>query len=102
MAYLGIVPAQHSSGAKRRQGAITKADSPLTRRMLLERAWTYRLPTRVPAQMKTRLTGLPRADPVRMDPSGQVKMLSRTNALGRCASSRGKDRCATAPGTGAS
>jgi transposase len=38
MAYLGLMPSEHSSGSKRRQGAITKARSPLARRMLVERA----------------------------------------------------------------
>jgi transposase len=60
MAYLGLVPSEHSSGAKRRQGAITKSGSPLARRMLVEGAWTYRLPARVSAQMKPHLAGLPR------------------------------------------
>jgi hypothetical protein len=60
MAYLGLVPSEHSSGAKRRQGAITEAGSPLARRMLVEGAWTYRLPARVSAQMRPRLAGLPR------------------------------------------
>ena len=54
------MPSEHSSGAKRRQGAITKAGSPLARRMLVEGAWTYRLPARVSAHMKPRLEGLPR------------------------------------------
>jgi transposase len=60
MAYLGLVPSEHSSGSKRRQGAITKAGSPLARRMLVEGAWTYRLPARVSARMRPRLAGLPR------------------------------------------
>jgi transposase len=60
MAYLGLVPSEHSSGAKRRQGATTKAGSPLARRMLIESAWTYRLPARVSAQMRPRLAELPR------------------------------------------
>jgi len=55
-----LVPSEHSSGSKRRQGAITKAGSPLARRMLVEGAWTYRLPARVSAQMRPRLAGLPR------------------------------------------
>jgi transposase len=60
MAYLGLVPSEHSSGSKRRQGAITKTGSSLARRMLVEGAWTYRLPARVSAQMRSRLAGLPR------------------------------------------
>ena len=39
MAYLGLVPSEHSSGPKRRQGAITKAGNSAARRMLVEVAW---------------------------------------------------------------
>ena len=60
MVCLGLVPSEHSSGSKRRQRAITKAGSPLARRMLVEGPWTYRLPARVSAQMRSRLAGLPR------------------------------------------
>jgi len=47
MAYLGLVPSEHSSGERRRQGAITKAGNSHVRRMLVESAWAYRLPARV-------------------------------------------------------
>ena len=36
MAYLGLVPGEHSSGPRRRQGAITKAGNAPARRMLVE------------------------------------------------------------------
>jgi transposase len=76
MAYLGLVPSEHSSGAKRRGGAITEAGSPLARRMLVEGAWTYRLPARVSAQMRPRLAGLPRE--VRdMASRAQVRLCAR-------------------------
>jgi transposase len=39
MAYLGLVPSEHSSGERRRQGAITKAGNSHVRRMLVESAW---------------------------------------------------------------
>src|SRR3954452_9875770 len=42
MAYLGLVPSEHSSGTTRRQGAITKAGNGAARRMLIEAAWSYR------------------------------------------------------------
>ena len=42
MAYLGLVPSEHSSGATRRQGGITKAGNSAARRMLIEAAWSYR------------------------------------------------------------
>src|SRR5580658_6885174 len=41
MAYLGLVPSEHSSGATRRQGGITKAGNGAARRMLIEAAWSY-------------------------------------------------------------
>ena len=45
--FLGIVPSEHSSGGKRRQGAITKAGSGHARRLLVEAAHHYRHPPRV-------------------------------------------------------
>jgi transposase len=47
MAYLGLVPSEHSSGASVRRGGITKAGNVLARRVLIEGAWTYRMPARV-------------------------------------------------------
>jgi transposase len=44
MAYLGLVPSEHSSGSSVRRGGITKAGSVLARRVLIEGAWTYRMP----------------------------------------------------------
>jgi len=41
MAYVGLVPGEHSSGPKRRQGSITKAGNSAARRMLVEVAWQY-------------------------------------------------------------
>ena len=46
MAYLGLVPSEHSSGASRRQGAITKSGNAHVRRVLVEAAWNYRFPAR--------------------------------------------------------
>ncbi|PYQ15790.1 MAG: IS110 family transposase [Acidobacteria bacterium] len=42
MAYLGLVPSEHSSGGKRRQGALTLAGNSHVRRLLIEAAWHYR------------------------------------------------------------
>ena len=55
MAYLGLVPSEHSSGDKRRQGRITKAGNGHARRMLVEVAWLYRYPARVAPIMQKRL-----------------------------------------------
>ena len=40
MAYHGLTPSEHSSGANVRRGGITKAGSGLTRRALIEGAWS--------------------------------------------------------------
>ena len=40
MAYLGLVPSEHSSGGTRRQGGITKAGNGAARRMLIEAAFS--------------------------------------------------------------
>lgn len=52
MAYLGLVPSEHSSGNKRRQGAITKTGNSHARRMLVESAWSYRFPAKQTAHLK--------------------------------------------------
>jgi transposase len=46
MAFLGLVPSEHSSGGRRRQGAITLTGNGHARRMLVESAWSYRFPAR--------------------------------------------------------
>jgi len=42
MAYLGLVPSEHSSGDSRRRGRITKTGNAHVRRALVESAWSYR------------------------------------------------------------
>jgi transposase len=42
MAYVGLVPSEHSSGTKRARGAITKTGNAHLRRVLVEAAWHYR------------------------------------------------------------
>lgn len=52
--YVGLVPSEHSSGAKTRRGGITKAGNGHVRRMLVEAAWAYRLPARVSRTIRLR------------------------------------------------
>lgn len=59
MAYLGLVPSEHSSGASVRRGRITKAGSGLARRTLVEGAWTYRMSPRVSRKLHDRVEALP-------------------------------------------
>jgi len=47
MAFLGLVPSEHSSGSSRRLGAITKCGNGYARRVLVEAAWNYRFPAGV-------------------------------------------------------
>lgn len=42
MAFLGLVPSEHSSGAKQRRGGITKTGNGHVRRILVEASWAYR------------------------------------------------------------
>jgi transposase len=42
MAFLGVVPSEHSSGPKQRRGGITKTGNGHVRRILVEAAWSYR------------------------------------------------------------
>jgi transposase len=54
MGYLGLVPSEHTSGAKRRLGAITKTGNPHVRRVLVEAAWNYRFPARISPALQAR------------------------------------------------
>jgi transposase len=54
MAYLGLVPSEHSSGATKTRGAITKTGNGHVRRVLVEAAWTYRHPARKTAVLQRR------------------------------------------------
>ena len=56
MSFLGLVPSEHSSGGRRRQGAITKTGNRHARRMLVESAWSYRFPARQTAHLKRKAT----------------------------------------------
>ena len=60
MAYLGLVPSEHSSGASVRRGGITKAGSSAARRLLIEAAWCYRFPARVSRDLRLRQEDQPK------------------------------------------
>ena len=53
-AYLGLVPSEHSSGASRSQGSITKTGNEHVRRLLVEAAWHHRKPYRPTAVLRRR------------------------------------------------
>ena len=61
MAWLGLVPSEHSSGAKVERGGITKAGNGRARRVLVEGAWSYRFPARITSPIQARLDDVPDA-----------------------------------------
>jgi len=57
MAYVGLVPSEHSSGDRRRLGAITKAGNARVRHVLIQAAWCYRKRPTVGASLRKRQQG---------------------------------------------
>ena len=60
MAYIGLVPKEHSSGNSIRRGGITKTGNGHVRRALVEAAHAYLHPARESRVIKSRLEGLSR------------------------------------------
>jgi transposase len=60
MSYLGLVPSEYSTGESRVQGKITKTGNGHARRILIESAWTYRLPARMSRELVVRNEGQPK------------------------------------------
>lgn len=58
MAYLGLVPSEHSSGESRRRGRITKSGNGHARRTLVESAWSYRFRPTMSREIRQRNEGL--------------------------------------------
>ena len=82
MAYLGLVPSEHSSGRTRRQGGITKAGNGAARRLLIEAAWSYRFPARLSRELLLRQEDQPK--PIRdIAWKGQVRLCARYRKLSR-------------------
>ncbi len=59
MAYLGLVPSEHSSGEAQHRGGITKAGNLHARRLLIEAAWHYRHPPAIGKALRQRRQGQP-------------------------------------------
>lgn len=59
MAYVGLVPSEHSSGEREQRGSITKAGNAFVRRLLVEAAWHYRRGISVSAGLRKRREGQP-------------------------------------------
>jgi transposase len=60
MSWFGLTPSEHSSGASRKLGGITKAGNSYARKLLVEAAWAYRYPARVSRLIQQRHDALPK------------------------------------------
>ena len=87
MAYLGLVPSEHSTGDKQRRGGITKTGNSHVRRALTEAAHAYSHPARESRVLLARIEGLPQQ--VRQIAwKAQVRLCGRFRRL----MARGKNR----------
>jgi len=59
MAYLGLIPSEHSSGPNIKKGGITKTGNGHVRKALVEAAWAYRMQARVSRLLLKRQQGVP-------------------------------------------
>ena len=80
MAYLGLVPSEHSSGARIRRGGITKTGNSHARRICVESAWSYRYQARVTQYLRTRHEGLPK-DILQIAWKAQLRLCTRYRRL---------------------
>jgi transposase len=60
LSYLGLIPSEHTTGERRRQGGITKTGNSHARRALIEGAWAYRYPAKVSRHLHLRLEKVPK------------------------------------------
>jgi transposase len=61
MAYLGLVPSEHSTGDAINRGPITKTGNRRARRVLVECSWTYQYPPRVGKAKQPKVDAAPEA-----------------------------------------
>jgi transposase len=80
MAYLGLVPSEHSTGDRVKRSRITKAGNARVRKVLIEGAWPYRFPARVSPTIQARVDGLPR-NVREIAWKGQVRLCGRYRRL---------------------
>jgi transposase len=80
MSFLGLVPAESSTGEAVRRKGLTLAGNRRARRVLVEAAWIYRYPARVSETLRARIEGLPKI--VRdIAWKGQVRLCARYRRL---------------------
>lgn len=76
MSSTGLVPSEHSSGARERRGSVTKSGNRHVRRVLVEAAWCYRHRPHVGAGLAKRSEGLP-ADALAYSWKAQLRLNAR-------------------------
>lgn len=82
MAYLGLVPSEHSSGAHQHRGPITRAGNRHVRRLLVEAAWHYRHKPRVGIKLAQRRHGQP-AHIIALADRAQLRLCRRYRRMER-------------------
>jgi len=87
MAYLGLVPSEHSSSDKRRLGSITKCGNGRARRLLVQGAHTYKHKANISTELQKRQESLPK-EITDIAWQAQLRLCRRYNRL----MSRGKHR----------
>lgn len=87
MAFLGLVPSEHSSGEKKKRGGITKTGNRHVRRVLVEGAQAYSHPARVTRLLLKRHEGLSQ-DVLDLSWKCQVRLCARFRRL----MAKGKNR----------
>jgi transposase len=87
MAFVGLVPSEHSSGTKRAPGGITQTGNAHLRRVLIESAWHYRHHPFVSATLRARQRGAP-ADVIARAWTAQQRLHRRYQRL----AARGKPK----------
>lgn len=80
MAYLGLVPSEHSSGDTIRRGGITKTGNSHARRLCVESAWAYRFPARISPLLFKRQEDLPR-EVLQIAWKAQLRLCTRFRAM---------------------
>ncbi len=80
MAYLGLVPSEHSSGDRIKRGGITKTGNSHARRICVESAWSYRYQARVTQLLLKRHEGLPK-DILQIAWKAQLRLCTRYRRL---------------------
>ena len=58
MAYLGLVPSEHSSGGTKKRGGITRTGNQHVRKTLVESAWSYRYKPSMSYEIRRRNEGV--------------------------------------------